>query len=93
MNPAPVGQPPEPAAEDCSAGNGPVGSEPVSPSVVAGTGPETGARAPATGAPPAVPGSALRRVRDEPVDLDPEDWAASADSGNERLLRERPPHW
>lgn len=26
-------------------------------------------------------------------DLDPEDWAAVAVDGDERLLRERPPHW
>jgi hypothetical protein len=29
----------------------------------------------------------------EPADIDPEDWTASSDSRDERLLRERPPHW
>jgi hypothetical protein len=34
-----------------------------------------------------------RRPRPAAVDVDPEDWAASSGTGDERILRERPPHW
>jgi hypothetical protein len=57
------------------------------------TGPVEGQRASSTGAdrpdpvdPPGAPAGAA-------VGVDPEDWAASTGSSDERLLRERPPHW
>jgi hypothetical protein len=41
---------------------------------------------------PRIPG-ALPTGGNAPVDVDPEDWAASPGSSDDRLQRERPPHW
>jgi hypothetical protein len=39
------------------------------------------------------PAAGLVRVRPQSVDVDPEDWTASPGSTDDRILRERPPHW
>jgi hypothetical protein len=39
------------------------------------------------------PGARQRHRQGVDRDLDPEDWAAVPVNGDERLLRERPPHW
>ncbi|HET9656325.1 MAG TPA: hypothetical protein VFP72_13295 [Kineosporiaceae bacterium] len=44
-------------------------------------------------APTAKPSAGQTRSRQRSVDVDPEDWAASPGSTDDRILRERPPHW
>lgn len=47
----------------------------------------------ATQAPVDPAGNRPDRPRAPRPDVDPEDWAASTGSNDDRLLHERPPHW
>lgn len=44
-------------------------------------------------APAAKPAAGQTPAQPRSVDVDPEDWAASSGSTDDRILRERPPHW